>query len=288
MDTGVARRPIPDMDAYREALARRLDPTAGFLQKISGAVQSGRQKRIVFAEGEEPQVIRAAYAFQTQGLGKAVLIGREELVTANMRAAGLDPAVANLEVLNARLSPHVPELVDYLYGRLQRHGYLRRDVLRLINQDRNSFSSSLVALGYADGMVTGVTRNFDQALEEVLRWIDPAPGGRVLGMSIVLSMGRTIFIAVTNVVEMPEAYWSWWRSLETARRSRCATWASPRAWPSCPIRPSATRWATARRRCARRWRCWTRAATSASSTRAKCRPRSPSIPSSGGTTPSCA
>jgi malate dehydrogenase (oxaloacetate-decarboxylating)(NADP+) len=205
MDTGVARRPILDMDAYREALARRLDPTAGFLQKISGAVQSGRRKKIVFAEGEEPQVIRAAYAFQSQGLGQAVLIGREELVDENMRAAGLDPAEAKLEVLNARLSRHNPEFVDYLYARLQRSGYLRRDVLRLINQDRNSFAACYVARGYADGMVTGVTRAFDQALEEVLRVIDPAPGGRMIGMSIVLSKGRTLFIADTNVTEMPDA-----------------------------------------------------------------------------------
>jgi malate dehydrogenase (oxaloacetate-decarboxylating)(NADP+) len=205
MDTGVARKPIPDMDAYREALARRLDPTAGFLQKISGAVQSGRKKRIVFAEGEEPTVIRAAYAFQSQGLGQAVLIGREDLVAENMRAAGLDPADANLEVLNARLSRHNPEMVDFLYERLQRSGYLRRDVLRLINQDRNSFAASYVARGYADGMVTGVTRAFDQVLEEVLRVIDPAPGGRLIGMSIVLSKGRTLFIADTNVTEMPDA-----------------------------------------------------------------------------------
>jgi malate dehydrogenase (oxaloacetate-decarboxylating)(NADP+) len=205
MDTGVARRPIPDMEAYREALARRLDPTAGFLQKISGAVEAGRHKRVVFAEGEEPSVIRAAYAFQSQGLGTAVLVGREDLVAENMRAAGLDPDEAKLEVLNARVSRHNPEFVDYLYDRLQRKGYLRRDVLRLINQDRNSFAACYVACGYADGLVTGVTRAYDQALEEVLRVIDPAPGGRVIGMSIVLSKGRTLFIADTNITEMPEA-----------------------------------------------------------------------------------
>jgi malate dehydrogenase (oxaloacetate-decarboxylating)(NADP+) len=205
MDTGVARKPIVDMDAYRESLARRLDPTAGFLQKISGAVQSAPKKRIIFAEGEEPSVIRAAYAFQSQGLGQALLVGREELVAENMRAAGLDPDEVKLEVLNARLSSHVPELVDFLYARLERKGYLRRDVLRLINQDRNSFAASMVALGYADGLVTGVTRSFDQALEEIRRCIDPAPGGRIMGMSIVLSKGRTLFIADTNVTEMPEA-----------------------------------------------------------------------------------
>ncbi len=205
MDTGVARKPITDMDAYRESLARRLDPTAGFLQKISGAVQSSPPKRIVFAEGEEPSVIRAAYAFQSQGLGKAILVGRDELVTENMRLAGLDPADVDLEVINARVSRHNPEFSDFLYSRLSRRGYLKRDVQRLINQDRNSFAASMVALGYADGMVTGVTRSFDQALEEVLRVIDPAPGGRVMGMSIVLAKGQTIFIADTNVTEMPEA-----------------------------------------------------------------------------------
>jgi len=205
MDSGVARSPIVDMDAYRGSLARRLDPAAGFLQKISGAVQSGPAKRIVFAEGEEPSVIRAAYAFQTQGLGRSILVGREDLVSANMRLAGLDPAEAKLEVINARVSRHNAEFVDMLYGRLQRHGYLRRDVQRLINQDRNSFAASMVAMGYADGMVTGVTRNFDQVLEEVRRVIDPAPGGRVLGMSILLAKGQTLFIADTNVTEMPDA-----------------------------------------------------------------------------------
>jgi malate dehydrogenase (oxaloacetate-decarboxylating)(NADP+) len=205
MDTGVARRPIVDMDAYREALARRLDPSAGFLQKISGAVQSGPKKKIVFAEGEEPSVIRAAYAFQSQGLGRAILVGREELVAENMRAAGLDPAETRFEVMNARLSHHNPEFVEFLYSRLQRQGYLRRDVLRLINQDRNSFAACMVAQGHADGMVTGVTRSFDQALEEVLRVIDPAPGGRIIGMSVVLTKGRTLFVADTNITELPEA-----------------------------------------------------------------------------------
>ncbi|MEP6966820.1 MAG: NADP-dependent malic enzyme, partial [Pseudomonadota bacterium] len=205
MASGVARRPIVDMDAYRESLARRLDPTAGFLQKISAAVQSGPAKRIVFAEGEEPSVIRAAHAFQAQGYGKAVLVGREGLVAENMALAGIDPALADLEVVNARVSGHNAEFVEALYGRLQRHGYLTRDVQRLINQDRNSFAASMVALGHADGMVTGVTRTFDQALEEIQRVIDPAPGGRVLGMSIVLARGQTLFIADTNVTEMPEA-----------------------------------------------------------------------------------
>ena len=205
MDTGVARTPIEDIDAYRASLAQRLDPTAAFLQKLQGAVLSAPKKRIVFAEGEEASVIRAAYGFQAAGLGSAVLVGREDLVHENMRIVGLDPAEVTIEIINARVSERNTEYVDYLYGRLQRHGYLRRDVQRLINQDRNAFAAAMVALGQADGMVTGVTRAFDQVLEEVLRVVDPAPEGRVLGMSVVLAKGRTLFIADTSVTEMPDA-----------------------------------------------------------------------------------
>ena len=220
MDTGVARRPIEDMDAYRASLAQRLDPTAAFLQKLQGAVLSAPKKRIVFTEGEEASVIRAAYAFQTAGLGNAILIGREELVHENMRSVGLEPADANLEILNARLSERNTDYVDYLYVRLQREGYLRRDVQRLINQDRNAFAAAMVALGDADGMVTGVTRAFDQVLEEVLRVVDTAPGGRIIGMSVVLAKGRTLFIADTTVTEMPEAEDLVEIALEAARAVR--------------------------------------------------------------------
>ena len=204
MDTGVARKPIDDMDAYRARLAQRLDPSAAFLQKVSAKVQ-GEPKTIVFAEGEEPSVIRAAYAFQTEGLGQAILVGRDELVHENMLAVGLSPAETGLEIINARVSHRNAEYVEHLYGRLQRHGYLLRDVQRLINQDRNSFAASMVAHGHADGMVTGVTRSYDQSLEEVLRVIDPAEGGRMIGMSIIRAKGHTLFIADTNVTEMPEA-----------------------------------------------------------------------------------
>ena len=204
MDTGVARKPILDMDAYRVGLAQRLDPTAGFLQKVSGAVHSDGAKRIVFAEGEETAVIRAAFAFQSQGMGKAILCGREQLVLDNMRAAGIDPAEAKIEIVNARVNHRTPAYVDYLYEKLQRKGFLRRDVLRLINQDRNSFAACMLMAGDADGLVTGVTRTFDQALKEVSRVVDPTPGGRLMGLSVLLGKGRTLFVADTNVTELPD------------------------------------------------------------------------------------
>jgi malate dehydrogenase (oxaloacetate-decarboxylating)(NADP+) len=203
MDTGVARKPIDDMDAYRKRLEQRLDPSAGFLQTITSVVRSRPAKRIVFAEGEDISVIRAAHAFKAQGLGTPILCGRENLVEANMRAAGIDPAEEGIEIINARLSHRNAAYSQLLYSRLQRKGFLKRDVDRLINQDRNSFAAAMVVSGHADGMVTGVTRAFDQALDEVLRVVDPAPGGRIMGMSVVLAKGRTVFIADTTVSETP-------------------------------------------------------------------------------------
>jgi malate dehydrogenase (oxaloacetate-decarboxylating)(NADP+) len=201
MDTGVARRPIPDMVSYKASLARRLDPTAAILQGIQDEIRARPRKTIVFAEGEEPAVIRAAFAFQNQDLGRAILIGREELVHANMRLLGVAPDA--IEIINARLSDRNAEYADWLFARLQRRGYLRRDVTRLVNNDRNVFSACMVALGQADGMVTGATRNYAQALDDVRLALDAAPGERVMGMSLLLSRGRTLFIADTSVTEFP-------------------------------------------------------------------------------------
>lgn len=201
MDSGVARKPISDMDAYRDQLAQRLDPTAALVQTIHSTVRR-KPKTVVFAEGEEPAVIRAAQAYQNQGFGKAILIGREQQVRRNMKLVGLDHNT-DLEICNAMLSDRNPDYFDYLYARLQRQGYLSRDVQRLINNDRNVFSSCMLALGDADAMVTGITRNYDIALKDVLRAIDPAPKRRVIGISIALSKGQTVFIADTNVTEFP-------------------------------------------------------------------------------------
>ena len=201
MDTGVARKPIKDMDEYRHSLARRQDPTASFLQGIQARVRQ-LNKRIVFAEGEEPQVVRAAWSFKNQGLGKPILIGREERVQRTMKQMGV-PENA-LEIINARLSDKNPEYTDHVYDRLKRSGYLKRDVQRLINQDRNIFGCAMLAKGDADGMVTGVTRNYDVALTDALLCLDPLPGKPVMGMSMVINRGRTIFIADTSVEELPD------------------------------------------------------------------------------------
>jgi malate dehydrogenase (oxaloacetate-decarboxylating)(NADP+) len=205
MDSGVARKPIVDMDAYRAQLSARRDPVAGALQRTMERVRR-YPKKVVFAEGEEEQVIRAAMSFVAQGLGTAVLVGREDRITQTAALAGLDlEGRDGIEIHNAALSSRNTADAQYLYDRLQRKGYLFRDCQRMINQDRNHFGAAMVALGDADAMVTGVTRNFSIALGDIRNVIDPKPGHKLIGVSLVLSRGRTVIVADTAITEMPTA-----------------------------------------------------------------------------------
>jgi malate dehydrogenase (oxaloacetate-decarboxylating)(NADP+) len=203
MDTGVARKPIADMEAYRHSLQSRRDPIAGVLQQVFQRLRRA-PKRVVFAEGEEEQVIRAAASFVQQGLGTALLVGREEPIRQTAQALGIELG-GHIEIINAALSTRNANYAAYLYERLQRQGYLFRDCQRLINQDRNHFAACMVALDDADAMVTGVTRNYSVALEDVRRIIDPKPGHCVIGVSLVLSRGRTVLVADTAITETPDA-----------------------------------------------------------------------------------
>ena len=204
MDTGVAREPIENMDVYRAKLRQRLDPSAALMQNISAAVRASPNKRIVFAEGEETSVIRAAWAFKQQELGTPILVGREDLIRQNAAEAGLNFDELGIEIVNARVSAKNVQYTDFLYNKLQRRGYLRRDVQRMINQDRNYFAAAMLARGDADAMVTGTTRNFNMVLKEVRRVLD-VKGESLIGLSILLAKGRTLFVADTSIHELPDA-----------------------------------------------------------------------------------
>ncbi|EAV40352.1 NADP-dependent malic enzyme [Roseibium aggregatum] len=202
MDSGVARKPIVDMETYKHQLSARRDPVAGTLQRIFSKVRQ-QPKRVVFAEGEEEPVIRAATSFVSQGLGEAILIGREDEIKSMAERAGIDIDRPGLSIQNARLSNRNSDYAQYLYGRLQRRGYLLRDCQRMVNNDRNYWGAIMVARGDADAMVTGLTRNYSVALDTVKATIDPKPGHRVIGVSLALARGRTVLIADTAVIDMP-------------------------------------------------------------------------------------
>ncbi len=161
-----------DLRRYARELSGRLDPTAGALDAIMESVRAN-PRRVVFAEGEEEKVVRAAVAYRNAGYGRPVLIGREDRVKATMASLGLG-IVEGIEIHNARLSGANSKYVDFLYGRLQRRGFLQRDCQRMVNQDRNVFAACMVATGDADAMVTGLTRSAAVCLDDISHAIEPA------------------------------------------------------------------------------------------------------------------
>ncbi|BBE33186.1 NADP-dependent malic enzyme [Sphingosinicella microcystinivorans] len=203
MRTGVAQRPIIDEDAYRTELRARLNPTTAVLSNSYDAAKAN-PKRIVFAEGEEETVLRAAITIKNAGYGIPVLVGRDDRVKEGLRKLGVDDAAA-FEIHNSRISPLVPGMAEYLYRRLQRKGVLYRDAQRMVNQDRNIFGALLVALGHGDVLVTGVTRHFSQTLSQVQQVIDPAPRHVPFGIHLIVGRSDSFLIADTTVNERPSA-----------------------------------------------------------------------------------
>ena len=201
MDSGVATKPITDMAAYRQALRARLNPTTSVLSLAYEGARAN-PKRVIFAEAEEEVVLRAAIAFKDGGYGTPVLVGRES-VHDRLKALGADPA--HFELHNSVNSPLVEQMVEFLYCRLQRRGYLRRDCERMVNRDRNIFGALLLQLGHADAMITGVTRTWAESMRQVKRVIDHAPGRTPFGMHVLVGQSHTVFIADTTVNERPNA-----------------------------------------------------------------------------------
>ena len=218
MESGVARKPIVDMDSYRRDLSARLDPTAASLQLLFERVRNN-PKRVVFAEGEEERVIRAAIAFRNAGYGTPILVGREDRVQQAAAAAGLGE-LDGIEIHNARLSRANKRYTDFLYARLQRKGVLYRDCQRMVNLDRNVFAACMVSEGDADAMVSGLTRSFSTTFDEITRVLDPKPGAQLFGLTIAVARGRTVLIADTSVHELPSAETLADIAIQTAEKAR--------------------------------------------------------------------
>ncbi len=202
MDSGVAQKPIADMAAYRQSLKARLNPTTSVLTLAYEGAKA-EPKRVVFAEGEEEVVLRAAIQFRDGGYGIPVLVGRQDVYD-RLRALGVsDPH--SFEVHNSVNSPLVPKMVELLYQRLQRRGYLHRDCERMVNRDRNIFGALLLKLGEAEAMISGVTRTYSQTMREVRRVIDPVEGRTPFGIHVLVGRSHTVFMADTTVNERPTA-----------------------------------------------------------------------------------
>ena len=203
IDTGAARRPIIDMDAYELSLKSRMDPTANILRGMNARARTA-QARMIFAEGDDPRVLRAAVMYQRSGLGKALVVGRSADVKNKLEAAGLADAVREIEVVNAANTQHLDTYKDFLYQRLNRKGFDRQDVHRLAARDRHVFSALMLAHGYGDGLVTGATRKSAHVLERINHVFDADAEHGAVGVTAVLFKGRIVLIADTLVHEWPE------------------------------------------------------------------------------------
>ena len=203
METGVAQAPIEDFEEYRLALKARLNPTTSALTTVYQKVKDN-PKRVVFAEAENEVVLRAAIQFRDFGYGTPVLVGRDQLVREKLVELGVDQP-DSYEIHNSAISPHVPAMVEMLYEKLQRRGFLERDVRRMVNQDRNIFASALVKLGLADAMITGMTRTFSKSIREVRQVLDPKDGHTPFGVHMMVAKNYTVFLADTTVNERPTA-----------------------------------------------------------------------------------
>jgi len=203
MDTGVARRPIIDMEAYELSLKARLDPTASILQSLYTRAKNA-QARVVFAEGDDPRVLRAAVAYVRSGLGHAIVVDREASVRQKLEEAGMPEAFDEIEVVNAANTAHLEEYKEFLYKRLQRKGFDQHDCHRLASRDRHVFAALMVAHGHGDAMVTGATRKSAQVLQLINHVFDADAAHGAVGVTAVLLRGRLVLIADTLVHEWPE------------------------------------------------------------------------------------
>jgi len=203
MDSGVAQSAIEDFDAYRHALKSRLNPTTSVLTNVYAEVKNN-PKRVVFAEAEEEVVLRAAIQFRDFGYGTPVLVGRTQAVREKLAELNVGDPEA-FEIQNSADSELVPSMVDYLYQRLQRRGHTERDVRRMVNQERNTFASLLLALGHGDAMISGLTRTFAQTMREVRQVLDPKPGQVPFGIHTMIGKNYTVFLADTTINERPSS-----------------------------------------------------------------------------------
>ncbi len=203
MDTGVARRPIIDLDGYEQSLKARLDPTASILRSISARAKAA-QARMIFAEGDDVRVLRAAVQYQRSGYGKALVVGREPDVKEKLDSVGLGDALRELDVVNAANSRHLGAYRAFLYNRLQRKGFDTQDAHRLAARDRHVFASLMLAHGHGDGLVTGATRKSAHVMELVNHVFDATAQDGAVGVTALLHKGRILIVADTLVHEWPD------------------------------------------------------------------------------------
>ena len=204
IDTGVARIKIENFENYKEQLKQRLDPTVTIMQGINSYIRK-KTKKVVFADGEDENMLKAAIAFKNSKLGVPILVGKEEKIKEQIKSIGYNENF-DIEIVNSKDTSKREKYAKYLFKKLQREqGMLERDCDRLIRNDRVIWASCMVASGDADAMVTGNTRRYSSSLEKIIKVVDPRPGEIMFGLNLIVNRGKTIFLCDTSVIEYPDA-----------------------------------------------------------------------------------
>ena len=201
--SGVARKKIEDFDLYKDQLTNRLDPSMSIMQGINAKVRKN-PKKVIFAEGEDENMLKAAIEFGKNKLGTPILIGAEKRVKEQLKKIGLDEN-HKIEIVNSTDKEKREKYVKHLYKRLQREGQLERDVDRLVRNDRIAWGASMIACKDADAMVTGNIRHYTASIEKLRKVVDPRSGEEIFGMTMINSKGKTVLVADTNVKDFPSA-----------------------------------------------------------------------------------
>lgn len=204
IDSGVAGITDLDMEEYAARLENRLNPASNHMNLVFAQAKNDI-KRIVLAEGEEEETIKAAILLRDNKCAIPILVGRESKILAQLENLGVDYNLTGIEIMNAAVNHNIDKYIEYLYARLRRKGYLLRDAARMVKTDRNIFAACMVACGDADGMVTGLTKNYSICLEDTLKVIDPSPEKIVFSYSIMIAKEHNILIADSSVHEVPSA-----------------------------------------------------------------------------------
>ena len=201
MKSNVARKNIADLELYKDQLSNRLDPTMSLMQGINAKVRKS-PKRVIFAEGEDENMLKAAIEFGRNKLGTPILIGAEKRIKEQLKNIGLDENY-KIEIVNSTDKEKREKYVKHLYKKLQREGQLERDVDRLVRNERIAWGASMIACKDADAMVTGNIRHYAASIEKLKKVTEPRPGEEIFGMTMITLKGKTILVADTNVQDFP-------------------------------------------------------------------------------------
>ena len=201
MKSGVARKILNDLEIYKDQLTNRLDPTMSLMQGINAKVRKN-PKRVIFAEGEDENMLKAAIEFGRNKLGTPILIGAEKRIKEQLKNIGLDENY-KIKIVNSTDKEKREKYVKHLYKKLQREGQLERDVDRLVRNDRIAWGASMIACKDADAMVTGNISHYSASIEKLKKVTEPRPGEEIFGMTMITLGGKTILVADTNVQDFP-------------------------------------------------------------------------------------